>query len=227
MMFYEANSPLEETVKYEANLPQLPESNGCEMGMLKLSSGGLLGGKHMENVLVIPSTTTPPPITILGGQAATNPVRTQYVKKKDIGHGLKSTMQQAEVKNLSVIAEEAECIHSSRNSAVESLSAKSSSSASSSSTNCKLDDLDDENIKTALFLPPPPPPPTKDENKDSAKSTNNSSTSPSSSSSSSSSDNGSMFDSMHKKDFEFLEDEKGVMLVSAEDIYDKDSLIYI
>lgn len=224
-MFYEVNSQLEETVKYEANLPQLPESNGCEMGMLKLSSGGVLGGKHMENVMVIPSTTTPPPITILGGQAATNPVRTQYVKKKDIGHGLKSTMQQAEVKNLSVIAEEAECIHSSRNSAVESLSAKSSSSASSSSTNCKLDDLDDENIKTAVFLPPPPPPPIKDENKDSAKSSNTSS--PSSSSSSSSSDNGSMFDSMHKKDFEFLEDEKGVMLVSAEDIYDKDSLIYI
>lgn len=173
MMFYEANSALEETVKYEANLPQLPETT--EIDVLKMKGAKLMGengvgGNGGGNAGVLPSmvvvggmanvatitTTTPPPINVLGNNCgggvggggvsggSTNTIRTQYVKKKDIGHGLKSTLQQCEVKNLSVIAEEAECMHSSssqRNSAVSSSkSSSASSSASSSTTNCKLAD---------------------------------------------------------------------------------------
>lgn len=141
IVFYEANSPLEDTIKYEANLPQLPDTT--EIDLLKMK-----GGKLIESHVVMPSsvvTTTPPPISILGTTSpgtGVNTIRTQYVKKKDIGHGLKSTLQQSEVKNLSVIAEEAECLHSSsRNSVIDS-SVKSSSSTSATSSlsvNCKID----------------------------------------------------------------------------------------
>lgn len=92
-IFIESDSNPDETVKYEANLPHLPETT---------SISGL-------NFLNSVSETK-----------SNNNVGLKYVKKKDIGHGLKSlnSLNRNEVKNLSVIAEE-DYVQSSRNSIAE------------------------------------------------------------------------------------------------------------
>lgn len=187
--FMSFNDNEDSVVKYEANLPQLPETSEIDLVKLKSSSSGVVDSANGKLVDImsptVVTTTTPPPITI----------RTHYVKKKDIGHGLKSSLQSSlqsnEVKNLSVIAEEVECGHSSSNSAIN------------------------ESVNSSE--PPPPQEqaePNADKEANSADSKN------------------SMFDSMNDKlekagETEFLENEKAIMLVSADDIYDKDSLIYI
>lgn len=215
---------MEETIKYEANLPQLPETTEIELfkmkgsGKLSETSGEIPTNVDLRNVTATITTTTPPPINILGSN--TN-IRTQYVKKKDIGHGLKQSLQQSEVKNLSVIAEEVECMHSSRNSAINSSkSSSASSSASSSTTNCKLADeplmaIDNNDIRERIkeLEEAAAVAAAQVGNDDNTETTSVDET----------------LANMKEADDddEMLDDEKDQMLVSGGEIYEKDTLIYI
>lgn len=127
IIFYEANGGMEETIKYEANLPQLPEN---EIDLLKLKNFKIENANHL---LMSPTSTNSP----------TSNLRTQYIKKKDIGPGLKSLNQLNDLKNLSVIAEE-DCIQSSRNSILEN---NSSTNITSSSDNLNVNIIKDTSMK--------------------------------------------------------------------------------